>query len=82
MSNPQNKEEFDLIVVPGGAKGAETISNDEHVLQMIRNQYNSGRLVGMICAGSLAAKKAQIGYGGLITSHPSVRDALLHGELD
>lgn len=36
----------------------------------------------MICAGSLAAKQAKIGYGGLITSHPSVREELLHGKLN
>ncbi|GJJ10521.1 hypothetical protein Clacol_004747 [Clathrus columnatus] len=79
FDNLKTTEEFDLIVVPGGAKGAETMANDERVLQMLKYQYNLGKLVGMICAGSLAAKQAQIGYGGRITSHPSVREGLLQG---
>ncbi|KIJ38985.1 hypothetical protein M422DRAFT_175771, partial [Sphaerobolus stellatus SS14] len=31
---------------------------------------------GMICAGSVAAKKAGIAKGGKITSHPSVKEEL------
>ncbi|KAF8503013.1 DJ-1 [Hysterangium stoloniferum] len=69
-------ELFDLVVVPGGAKGAETIANDEHVQRMLREHYEKGKLVGMICAGSLAAKTAQIGLKGQITSHPSVKEEL------
>ncbi|POY72589.1 hypothetical protein BMF94_4416 [Rhodotorula taiwanensis] len=67
---------FDAVVVPGGAKGAERLSKDPGVQALLRQYYESQRLVGCICAGSLAAKSAGIGLGGPITSHPSVKGDL------
>ena len=68
----------DLLVVPGGAKGAETISQNEEVQKMIREQVEAGRFVGMICAGSLAAKTSGLGKKEKLplTSHPSVKAEL------
>ncbi|GAA5976597.1 hypothetical protein JCM10908_005560 [Rhodotorula pacifica] len=67
---------FDAVVVPGGAKGAERLSKDPGVQALLRHYYEQQKLVGCICAGSLAAKTAGIGLGGRITSHPSVRSEL------
>ncbi|GAA5973613.1 hypothetical protein JCM8115_002934, partial [Rhodotorula mucilaginosa] len=64
---------FDAVVVPGGAKGAERLSKDPGVQALLWQYYEQQKLVGCICAGSLAAKAAGIGLGGRITSHPSVR---------
>lgn len=43
---------FDALIVPGGAKGAETISGSELVQGLVREYYEQGRVVGMICAGA------------------------------
>ncbi|GAA5866619.1 hypothetical protein JCM3774_004033 [Rhodotorula dairenensis] len=64
---------FDAVVVPGGAKGAERLSQDKGVQTLLRQYYEQQKLVGCICAGSLAAQSAGIGLGGRITSHPSVK---------
>ncbi|KAF8589102.1 DJ-1 [Ramaria rubella] len=72
-------ELFDLIVVPGGAKGAETISHDARMQMVLRRHYERGKLIGMICAGSLAAKMAKLALKSRLTSHPSVKADL---ELD
>ena len=40
---------------------------------MLQNHYQQGKLVGMICAGTLAAKAAKIALGNQLTSHPSVK---------
>lgn len=48
------ERKYDLIVVPGGAKGADTISKDAKVQKLIRQQLDDGRFVGMICAGAHA----------------------------
>lgn len=66
--------------MPGGAKGAETIGNDEKVQRMLQHHYEKGKIVGMICAGSVAAKKAGLSKGGKITSHPSVKAELDKGK--
>lgn len=43
---------FDAVVVPGGAKGAERLSKDPGVQALLRQYYESQRLVGCICAGT------------------------------
>ena len=69
-------QEYDVIIVPGGAKGAETISTNTECLKIIRWQHEAGKLVAMICAGSLVALRADI-LESELTSHPSVKDQLV-----
>lgn len=66
----------DAYIIPGGAGGANILSNDQTVLKILRTAHEAGKVVGMVCAGSLAALSAQIGLKGPITSHPSVKDKL------
>ncbi|KAB5588825.1 4-methyl-5(b-hydroxyethyl)-thiazole monophosphate biosynthesis [Ceratobasidium theobromae] len=68
-------QDYDVIIVPGGAKGADTISTNTECLKIIRWQHEAGKLVAMICAGPLAALRADIVESAL-TSHPSVKDQL------
>ncbi|CAA7266301.1 unnamed protein product [Cyclocybe aegerita] len=68
-------DKFDLLVIPGGAKGAETMSNHPSVQELVKKYIESNKLVGMICAGSLAAKTSKLPKQPL-TSHPSVKDQL------
>ncbi|BGP30586.1 hypothetical protein JCM10296v2_002341 [Rhodotorula toruloides] len=67
---------FDAVVVPGGAKGAERLSKEKRVQELLWRYWSEQKLVGCICAGSLAALSSQIGLGGALTSHPSVRSQL------
>lgn len=67
--------EYDAIIVPGGAEGAETMSQSPFVQSLIKSFYGQGKYVGMICAGSLAAKTSQLPRQPL-TSHPSVKKEL------
>ncbi|KAF9453371.1 DJ-1 [Macrolepiota fuliginosa MF-IS2] len=68
-------DKYDLLVIPGGAKGAETMSNDAGVQKLVREYLDKGKYVGMICAGSLAAKTSNLPNQPL-TSHPSVKAEL------
>ena len=68
--------DYDAYIIPGGAGGANTLSKDPTVLQILRDSHANGKIVGMICAGSLAALEARVGLGGPIPSHPSVKDKL------
>ncbi|EMD34771.1 hypothetical protein CERSUDRAFT_140432 [Gelatoporia subvermispora B] len=68
-------DNFDLLVIPGGAKGAETISKNSPVQHLVREYIKNGKYVGMICAGSLAALTAGLEKQPL-TSHPSVKSHL------
>ena len=82
-------------MIPGGAKGAETISHNSEVQDLIRYYHQEPKkLVGMICAGKLANSfpliQDQFSLGSLaahtsglprskITSHPSVKEQLDKG---
>uniref|UniRef100_A0A8H8CHD5 D-lactate dehydratase n=1 Tax=Psilocybe cubensis TaxID=181762 RepID=A0A8H8CHD5_PSICU len=68
---------YDLIVIPGGAQGAETMSKHPSVQEVIKRYIERNKLVAMICAGSLAAKTAGLARQPL-TSHPSVKAQLDH----
>ncbi|KAJ7057358.1 class I glutamine amidotransferase-like protein [Mycena amicta] len=67
--------QFDALVIPGGAKGADTLSKNPAVQQLVREYLKQGKIVGMICAGSLAALTAGLARQA-ITSHPSVKEQL------
>lgn len=68
-------EKFDLLVVPGGAKGADTISNHPVVQDLVREFYESKKLLGFICNGSLTALTSKLPKQPL-TSHPAVKSVL------
>ncbi|KAH9941187.1 DJ-1 [Epithele typhae] len=71
-STPDN---FDVLVIPGGAKGAQTMSESPAVQELVRKYLDSDKFVGMVCAGSLTALTSKLPKQSL-TSHPSVRDQL------
>ncbi|KLO16151.1 DJ-1 protein, partial [Schizopora paradoxa] len=68
-------EDHDILIVPGGAKGADTISKSTRVQELLKKQHDKGKFVGMICAGGLAAKTSAFPKLSL-TSHPSVKGEL------
>ncbi|KAI0945501.1 hypothetical protein AcW1_001711 [Taiwanofungus camphoratus] len=74
-STPDN---FDLLVIPGGAQGADTISKNSHVQHLVRAYLDHNKLVAMICAGALAALTSRLPRQPL-TSHPSVKPVLDKG---
>lgn len=45
------QEEYDAIIIPGGLKGAETISQSSIAQSLVKRFHENGKLVGMICAG-------------------------------
>mgnify|MGYP006300355021 FL=1 len=46
----QSNAEFDAIVVPGGAQGAENIAENHEAVTLIRDCLDNGRLLAAICA--------------------------------
>lgn len=45
------QENYDLLVIPGGAEGAKTMSQNVDVQALVREYLKEKKLVGMICAG-------------------------------
>jgi len=65
-------DRYDAIVIPGGAKGADTLAQKPAVQRLVKGFYDAKKVVGMICAGSLAALSSGLPSQPL-TSHPSVK---------
>ncbi len=64
---------FDLVVLPGGAAGAEALAATPAIHQLLRGQESEGRAIGAICAAPIALAAAGVGRGRRMTSHPSVK---------
>lgn len=69
---PSEPEGYAIVTVPGGAKGAATLSESKPVQELLQKFEKAGKFIGTICAGSLAIKTAGLAVGGRVTSHPSV----------
>ncbi len=68
--------DFDMIVLPGGAVGAENLKKDARVRKVIEGLIKKKRLVAAICAAPTVLSAMGAIEGRRITSHPSVRDEL------
>jgi protein DJ-1 len=67
---------FDVVVLPGGAQGAENLASSALVGRHLKNQWQRGSLVAAICAAPIALLRHEVGLGETITSHPSVSESL------
>lgn len=50
------QHKYDAIIVPGGAKGADTLSKSTQVQALVKEYHAKGKIVGMICAGKPHSK--------------------------
>ena len=72
---------FDVIVLPGGAKGAENLAQAPAVQKLLQVQEQSGRLIAALCAAPIALAAAGVAKGRELTSHPSVKEKVAaHGK--
>jgi protein DJ-1 len=62
----------ELLVLPGGAGGAERLAASAAVGTWLRAQESSGRLVAAVCAGPIALVAHGVFVGRDRTAHPSV----------
>lgn len=78
---------FDIVIIPGGLPGAETLACSERVGTILREQEARGGWIAAICAGPIVLDRHDIGKGtkaqmadgdiqNTVTSHPSVVDRL------
>jgi len=75
-------EDYDILILPGGAPGAKTFCSRPDVLALISRFRKEGKWVAAICAATTALVAAEdIATGKSVdegkkkvTSHPSVRE--------
>jgi len=68
---------YDAICLPGGAANANSLAKSDAVGAALRAHDAAGKVVATICASGQALSEHGICVGRTITSHPSVRDAIV-----
>src|SRR3989338_114415 len=70
------EQDFDMIVLPGGAIGTENLKKDTRIKEILERLYKKGRFVTAICAAPTVLSAIGITTGRTVTSHPTVRAKL------
>ena len=76
IGEASEKGPFDVVILPGGLKGAQNLGSSEAVKAILTQQYAAGRMIAAICAAPTALLAHGIAKGRTITSYPSFKDAL------
>lgn len=64
---------YDAIILPGGMPGARNLKLDKRVIGLVKEFYNTGKLVAAICAAPIVLKEAGITDGKTLTSYPDYK---------
>ena len=69
---------YDVVVLPGGARGARELAASSRVKEVLGEQEKAGRIIAAVCAGPTALLSHGIAQGREVTSHPSVKKVCTH----
>ena len=69
--------DFDGLVVPGGFM-PDKLRRDPHVLQLVRDFAETGKLVAAICHGGWIPISARVYKGVRVTGSPGIKDDLVN----
>ena len=71
-----NPDDYDGVYIPGGTKGAESLRDNEKVIEIIKNFNKEGKLIAAICAGPIVLDRAGILADKKATSFPTIKEDL------
>lgn len=77
MLNEINPKDYCGLYIPGGTKGAESLRDNDQVIEIIRDFDKEGKIIAAICAGPIALDRAGVLKDKKVTSFPSIRDQLV-----
>lgn len=66
--------DFDMVVLPGGLQGTQTLQKDSRVVRLLRYFRDDDRYIAAICAAPTVLAANGMIVGKRLTSHPSVKD--------
>lgn len=70
-------EKFDVVVLPGGVKGAECFRDSPLLVTTVQQTHNEGRLVAAICAApALVLEHHNLFPVGNMTGFPGLKDKI------
>lgn len=72
-------KDFDAVVCPGGAPGYENLRKDRRVIAMIKEAFDSNKLVAAVCASPAVLSDAGVLKGKACTIYPGMEGELEKG---
>lgn len=66
--------DYDVLVLPGGAKAMEYMRQDEELLKFIADFHASGKVIGSICHAGQLLISARLVKGRKISGYYSIKD--------
>lgn len=69
-----NPDEYDLLVLPGGAKSQEYIRQNKRALQIITDWNAKNKVIACVCHGSQLLISAKVVKGRKISGYYSIKD--------
>jgi protease I len=64
---------YGALVIPGGVGNPDTMRMDENAVALVRELFEQGEPVGVICHGRWMLVEAAVVRGRTVTSWPSLR---------
>jgi protease I len=71
-------DDYDALVIPGGVGNPDAMRMDENAVQLVRDFFQQGKPVGVICHGPWMLVEAGVMRGRRVTSWPSLRTDILN----
>jgi len=72
-------DDFDAVVVPGGNPGYKNLRKDPRVIDIIKEAFDSNKLVAAICAAPAVLSDAGVLEGKACTIYPGMENELRKG---
>jgi len=70
------KDDYDMVVLPGGRGGAENLDNDPRIRELLNKIADSGKFTAAICAAPTVLGNAGLLEGKKATSYPGFLEKL------
>ena len=71
-----NPADYDGVYIPGGTKGAESLRDNEKVIDIIKDFDKGNKLIAAICAGPIVLDRAGVLKDKKATSFPTIKKDL------
>jgi len=71
-------EDYNLLIIPGGAKAMEYLRQDYRILKIINEFNEHKKIIGSICHGAQLLISAKIVKGKKISGYYSIKDDIIN----
>lgn len=69
--------DYDLFILPGGMPGTANLGKHEGLCELLKKEYEAGKLIAAICAAPSVLAQVGLLDGKMVTCYPGVGDSLV-----